>query len=124
MDFLRTYTMEELLEHKDLLAPILKKLNGYSHFTISESPNPWGWSPLAQLKIFAKGGPFVVHIMYCGGASCFDEGLRDLVQSWLEKIQSSKDRIQGRTELVFGELIGVAMERELSHCLEGSPYSS
>ena len=117
MDILRTYSMEDLIEHKDLLVPILKKLDGYSHFTITESPNPWGWSPLAELKIFAKGGPFGVHILYCGSASCFDTELRQLVQGWLEKIQSSKDRIQERTDLIFGELIAATTERELRHCL-------
>lgn len=118
MEHSRIYTIEELNEYRDILDKKLKKVPGYSHFTIKECPNPWGWSPLAELKIFVSGSAYSVHIMYYGGASCLSDDLRKLIQMWLDVIESAEMRTSRRHEILCGDIIGEGLRRSYEASVE------
>jgi len=106
--------MEDLTDNRDLLHSLFKCIKGYSHFVIKEAPNPWGWSQLADIKLFICGKPYTVHVLYCGSASCFDEELRKIVSNWLKLIESSETRVKQRCELISADLYQTVFEKQMS----------
>ena len=109
------YNMEDLTDSRDLLHSLLqKKIKGYTHFIIKEAPNPWGWSQLADIKIFIDGLPYTVHVLYCGSASCFEVEMRKIINSWLNSIVPYEIRVKRRCELITLELCERVFRMQMS----------
>jgi hypothetical protein len=107
--------MEDLTDSRDLLHSTLKKrIPEYSHFIIKEAPNPWGWSQLADIKIFIDGLPYTVHVLYCGSASCFDVEMRTIISDWLKLIEPPEIRVKKRCERISLELYNVVFGLQMA----------
>jgi hypothetical protein len=115
MEKFRIYKLDDLYYYKDTLDKQLKKvIPNFSHTLIKEAPNPWGWSPLADIQIFMKPHLiYTVQVLHCGSASCLDTELRQLIQSWLDTVENEETRTQQRNDLIRTELAFSASQRQI-----------
>jgi len=113
MEQIRIYTLNDLQSYKDTLDKLLKdKIPNFSHTLIKEAPNPWGWSPLADIQIFIKPCViYTVQVLYCGSASCFDNELRELITKWVATIETEEARVQSRNDLIRTELVFSSLQK-------------
>ena len=96
--------MENLLEYKDILVKILKsKYPSFDECFIDKCDNPWGYSALAKIIIYLSNtDPMIAQVMQCGTSSCIDISLKEVIQSWINLIEDSKER-QGKRVAIFKE---------------------
>jgi hypothetical protein len=116
MENYRIYTINDLLNYKDTMDKLLKeKIPNFSKTIVKEAPNPWGWSPLANIEIFIK--PSIIYkaqILHCGSTNCFDTELKGLIESWLASIETEEYRIQKRNDQLRDELAFSVFRKELA----------
>lgn len=117
MNKFRIYTFDDLYYYKDTLDKQLKiVIPNFSHILIKEAPNPWGWSPLADIQIFMKPCIiYTVQVLHCGSVSCLNTELRDLIQSWFNRIETEETRIKQRNDLIRNELAASAFKNNFEY---------
>jgi hypothetical protein len=114
MEKVRIFTIDDLYYYKETLDKQLKEvLSNFNHTIIKDAPNPWGWSPLADIQIFMKPHViYTVQILHCGSVSCLNDELRQLIQSWLNTVGNEETRIQQRNDLIRTELAFSVFQKE------------